>query len=309
MNRASIDRVCAIHRLPVADGWPHADLRAELARIATLPADDRSALDALVSRSSLIERIVLIGEVAVALWEGNHSVPRFRVAADLAEVITRAVEANPPQDAGDPELVRYAMAAREWVAVLAAYALLNGHDMRADNLLFYRARITNNTLGNWPHLVGCSMIGAAWAAARAGQLDLAARCHFGVRGDLGPLVERVGDPRLPEVELVLALYWLERSCEAALTLTDDDPSIVDLLARTRHVRQEHGLSDDADGVRTGPIAAALLPRAEERLHLVRAVLAASDPFAVCVEVGCTSAEEAFVRSAIGSHQVRTGILA
>lgn len=286
------------------------------ALVPALRSDDDSGLNELIERADIHSRVTIVGELILTLYalkEGRHAGERvdailglaFRLARDLAA----AFEADPPQDADDEQLLAHGVAMREWAHLLAGYYQAAGMDRHHAEMLMVRARVTNNTLSAWPHLVGAAMTDVALALEPIGMAEMAVNCLNGVRMDLHYLVDRVDDPALPEFEKVAALYWLQRACEEVSRLAPDEPGASQEAQRVRQLREERCYPDAVSAPRFGPIAKTYLASTPYLALILRDLREDGENVsAVCQRYGCPSGEVDFYLSAMGSYVVRDTIL-
>jgi hypothetical protein len=307
--------------------FPSKGRKAELlaavreALVPALVANDASALRKLIESGDTVARISILGELVLtlhALAEGGHAVGPVdavrEAALGLALDLARALEADPPQDRSDPELLAHGVATREWAHLFAGYYRDRGVPAYEAELLMIRARATNQTLSIWAHLVGAAMVDIARALEGLGRAEMAAQCYHGVRLDLRYLLKR---PNVfPEHETGCALYWLQRACEERIRLVPDDNLAKADLFEVREQRRAKNLPDATSAPRFGPIARTYLDRTPYLARLLRDLQATDDEdreaesvVAICDRYGCLSTEVEFYVSAIGSYYLRRGVLA
>jgi hypothetical protein len=289
--------------------------------VPALAANDASALQKLIDSGDTAARITVLGELVLtlsSLAEGGHAgatEEAVREAAlGLALGLARDLEADPPQDRNDPELLAHGIAMREWAHLFAGYYRDRGVPAYEAELLMIRARATNQTLSIWAHLVGAAMVDVARALEGLGRVEMAMQCYHGVRLDLRYLLKR---PNVfPEHETGCALYWLQRACEERIRLVPDDDLAKADLFEVREQRRAKGPPDATSAPRFGPIARTYLGRTPYLARLLRDLQATYDEdrekesvAAVCDRYGCLSTDVEFYVSAIGSYHLRRGVLA
>jgi hypothetical protein len=174
-------------------------------------------------------------------------------------------------------------------------------------MLMVRARVTNNTLSSWPHLVGSAMIDAALALETIGRADMAIKFYNGVRMDLRYLIDHIDDPSLPELEKAAALYWLQRACEEIARLSPGDPDAAREAQEVRDLREERDYPDATSAPRFGPIAKTYLAETPYLALILRDVQPDNAP-AICERYGCLSTDVEFYQSAIESYFLRDTML-
>ena len=301
---------------------PHKTVKGELldafchAIVLALQANDHSSLDNLIDDADIHARVTIFGELILTLYalrDGKHSDEMvdailqraFQVARDLAGLL----EAAQPQDTDDEQLLAHGIAMREWAHLLAGYYQAAGLIDYAAEMLMVRARVTNNTLSVWPHLVGPAMIDLAIALESIGKVDIAIKCYNGVRMDLDYLIDRIDDPAFPDFEKVAALYWLHRACEEFCRLVPTDTDAAHQLQRVHDLRKERGYPDDISAPRFGPIAKTYLDKTPYLALIIRDLQVNGENVAViCQRYGCPSLDVDFYLSAMGSYVIRDTIL-
>jgi hypothetical protein len=291
------------------------------ALVPALQSGDLSDLNKLIDGADTNARVTIVGELILtlhALAEGKHAGEPadklLKTATKLALELASALEANPPQDADDAELLAHGIAVREWAHLFAGYYKTKGVPNYEAEMLMIRARATNTTLSSWAHLVGAAMVDIALALEGIGNAEMAKRCYHGVRMDLRYLIKR--DDVYPQFERACALYWLQRACEdRTRLLPDDEDAKIDLRA-VRKLRKDRGLPDAASEPRFGPIARTYLDRIPYLALIIRDINPNYDDeredesvAAVCNRYGCLSTDVEFYVSAIGSYHLRRGMLA
>lgn len=290
--------------------------------VRAMQSQDYSELDQLIGQHDLKIRVIVLGELILTAYalrlrgvqppEGKDANQQLAQLLDrafrLARELAKAVEAAPPQDADDEELLIHGIALREWAHLLADYYRADGRDKHVAEMLLVRARATNKTLSSWPHLVGPAMVEAALALEAIGQVKMAMNCFQGVRMDLGYLVDRVDDPRLPRFEKIVALYWLQRACEEFCRLAPDDANAAQQLQRVRQARAERGHPVAESSPRFGPIAKTYLTGTPYLALIVRDLSKGESEASVAHRYGCYSRDVEFYVSAMGSYVVRDTIL-
>lgn len=284
--------------------------------VVALRANDATALQTLIAAGDTCDRVLVLGELILtlhALTAGGHAGEPAdaiqKVAQRLALDLATELEANPPQDADDPELLAHGVALREWAHLLAGYYKATGVPAYEAEMLMVRARVTNTTLSVWAHLVGAAMVEIARALEPLGNVKMAAQCYHGVRMDLRYLLTR--EDAYPDHERGVALYWLQQACEARLRLIPDDKGAQADLREVRELRERRGFRDAASAPRFGPIARTYLDRIPYLALIIRDVHATYGPdrpdengAAICDRYGCLMTDVEFYSSAIGSYGAR-----
>ena len=313
----------SLARAPAAAKGRKTELLAAVreAVVPALQAGDLSQLDRLIGSADTSARIAILGELILtlsALEEGNHAGGPvdaiLKTATNLALDVASELEANPPQDANDPELLLHGIAMREWAHLFAGYYGARGKPPYEAELLMIRARATNCSLTTWAHLVGAAMIEVALALEPLGKTEMAAQCYYGVRMDLRYLLTR--EDVFPPYERGCGLYWLQRACEERLRLMPDDADAKTDLKAVRKLRKDRGFPDATSAPRFGPIARTYLDRIPYLARIVRDLETSYDEkqedqsiAAICERYGCLSSEVEFYVSAIGSYYLRSTVLA
>ncbi len=286
------------------------------AMIVWMQSDDPSRLHSLIANIDISDRVTIVGELILilyALHEGKQADEKVDAILDqafqLAHNVARDLEVVLSEESHDDEVLKHGIALREWAHLLAGYYHAAGSITESAEMLLVRARITNCSLNHWPNLVGPAMIDLALALESIGNLDMAIKCYGGVRADLQYLIDRVDDPALPEVEKIVALYWLQRACEEYCRLVPTDPDAPAELRRIWTLREERGFPDAVSAPRFGPIAETYLDRIPYLALIIRDLENSSESIsAICQRYGCLSSDVDFYLSAIGSYSIRGTIL-
>jgi hypothetical protein len=289
-----------------------ASVRAAL--VPSLEKNEHSDLHKLADESDTCARVVIFGELVLALHalaEDPHTgaaVGALQEAAlRLAMKVATALEANPPVDSGDDDLIEHATAMREWAHHYALYYRARGMPGHEAEMFVIRARATNTTLCDWPYLVGPGMLDAARGFEAVGRPEVAAQYCQAVRTDLRYFLSR---PEKEDAvyEVAAGLYWLERACAERLRLAPDDADAKKDLEAVRRRRRAPLYPDPVSEPRFGPIARTYLP---DSAHLALVLndligrgfrnVTPETVAAVCSRHGCESGRVAFYASAIESY--------